>query len=110
MTDPYNLDTLFDDLSHRDIISNALHQGKVNVSFTKADGTQRQMLCTLNESYMPVVVAETPSPDAVSTPRKKNDATQVVWDIDACGWRSFRWDSILAFNFTTNSVRQWNHT
>ena len=60
------------------------------VSFTKKDGTQRTMRCTLAESA-------TPSKDQ---PAKEKGARSVpttslaVFDLDKQEWRSFRWDSI----------------
>ena len=107
MTDAYNynLDTIFDTLSHRNIISNALYKGEVNITFTKADGTQRTMLCTLQSARLPVVVI-----DESKTPRKTNDATQVVWDITAGGWRSFCWDRVVAFNVPCATIPSLTET
>lgn len=82
------------------ILLTHLYQGEVVVVFTKKDGTERTMRCTLSKSYIPVtpvVISETPLPDAISASRKKNPAVQVVWDIEASAWRSFRWDSIVSF-------------
>lgn len=67
-----------------------LKKGVVDIAFIKADGTRREMRATLSESYI------LPEPEPKHKPaRKKNLETQSVWDVDAKGWRSFRWDSLL---------------
>jgi hypothetical protein len=67
-----------------------LKSGIVNIVFTKTDGTQRKMRATLAESYI------LPEPEPKHTPaRKKNSATQSVWDVDVKAWRSFRWDRLI---------------
>ena len=67
-------------------------QGNVaTVVFTKADGTERTMRCTLLAEYLPA--PEGPQLLTEST-RKENDSVLSVWDIDNGGWRSFRIDSI----------------
>ena len=68
------------------------------VTFTKADGTNRVMLCTLNESVLPKVeITESDEPKPVRV--LSNDVLR-VWDVEKEAWRSFRWDSIKAVNFT----------
>lgn len=64
-----------------------LHQGPVQVRFTKTDGTERVMLCTLVESYLP---ARTGS----GTAKPKPDTIVPVWSIIDQGWRSIRVDSV----------------
>ena len=67
-------------------------QGNVaTVVFTKADGTERTMRCTLLAEYLPA--PEGPQLLTEST-RKENDSVLSVWDIENGGWRSFRLDSI----------------
>jgi len=68
-----------------------LQQGEVTVTFTKVNGESRVMTCTLNESVLP------PKPET-TTPRKSNPDVLSVWDTNAQGWRSFRWDSVTAIN------------
>jgi phage-related protein len=65
-----------------------LKEGVIEVKFTKADGSQRVMSATLNDQYV------TYDDSASSTKGKKADTAQPVWDINASGWRSFRWDSL----------------
>ena len=62
------------------------------VSFNKADGSIREMTCTLMSDYLP---EQKPLEDGFRhLPRKDNTEVLSVWDIDNKGWRSFRLDSI----------------
>ena len=66
----------------------------VEIEFTKKDGTNRVMKCTLQEDFLPEYeVIE------IDKDRWKKDAL-AVFDIEKEGWRSFRWDSIKAVKFT----------
>jgi hypothetical protein len=66
-----------------------LVMGPVSVTFRKKDGTEREMLCTLQEG---VVVPHEKTTDRV---KEINDEVCAVWDIDKGAWRSFRYDSIV---------------
>ena len=64
----------------------------VSVSFTKKDGTQRNMYCTLKPEALP------PQVDLEeSIGRKTNDDVVAVFDIEYQGWRSFRHDSVISW-------------
>ncbi len=74
-----------------------LNYGPVTVTFTKKDGTERVMNCTTNSELVP---AE-PIVEGVEKKEKKvNEEVMPVYDLDAKGWRSFRWDSIKQVRFT----------
>ena len=75
-------------------VKGLLREGEVVVEFEKADGEQRRMTCTLQESTIPLVNTES------KTAREPNPNTCVVWDINANGWRSFRWDRMKRIEFT----------
>jgi len=60
----------------------------VGVTFTKADGTVRNMNCTLQSGIVPVVEHREPK-NSTALPE-----TLVVWDTDKNSWRSFRLDRI----------------
>lgn len=77
-----------------DYLKNALYNGVVRVVFLKKDGTERKMLCTLKADLLP---AQTDIEEAVQK-KTPNPAVLAVWDVEAQGWRSFRWDSILGFS------------
>jgi len=70
-----------------------LQDGIVNVTFTKVDGTKRDMRCTLNESLIPQSTSTEPKAE-----RKVNDTVQRVFDLDKNEWRSFRKDSVIEFH------------
>ncbi len=68
-----------------------LETSPVEVTFIKKDGTERVMNCTLQAEYLP---------ETVGSERKKNNDSLAVYDLEAEGWRSFRWDSIKEVKFT----------
>ena len=72
----------------RDFLINELRNGNVKVTFTKLDGTERVMLCTLQES---VVVPYERKTERV---KQVNEDTLPVWDLDNDAWRSFKLSSI----------------
>jgi hypothetical protein len=61
----------------------------VSVTFTKTDGTLREMKCTLKEGIIPLV--ENP---------KESDSLCTVWDTEIGQWRSFKFENIKSINFT----------
>ena len=79
-------------------VMNDLNKGICQVVFTKVNGDTRIMRCTLEETMLPQQIdieesiqKKKPNPDVVS-----------VWDIEAQGWRSFRWDSVKEFKAEFN--------
>jgi hypothetical protein len=71
-----------------------LNYGPVTVTFTKKDGSERAMLCTTKPELVPYVESTEPK-----TERKTNNEACPVYDLEAKGWRSFRWDSIKTVRF-----------
>ena len=71
-----------------------MKEGVVTVEFTKVNGEYRKMEATLQADKMPEVVAEIET----KAPKKKCDSSLSVWDINAEGWRSFRWDKLQTVN------------
>lgn len=74
-------------------LKNALHEGIVDVVFIKKDGTERKMKCTLKADLLP---AQTDLEEAVQK-KTSNPDVLAVWDVEAAGWRSFRYDSVIGF-------------
>jgi hypothetical protein len=75
----------------------------VSVSFTKRDGSTREMLCTTMKEYLPGewLTSEEPLVPA-------SESVVTVWDLEQQGWRSFRFDSIKSiftdyFNYVVES-------
>jgi hypothetical protein len=73
----------------QDWLKSVLRDGVVTVNFVKNDGTERTMKCTLSKEMVPPVMSEN-----VKKVRAISSDVLPVYDIDAQGWRSFRWDSI----------------
>lgn len=65
----------------------------VEIQFVKADGTDRVMQCTLNETKLPErpPLVEGADPKPV---KKENPNLISVYDTEAASWRSFKIDSI----------------
>ena len=69
-----------------------LRSGVCEVVFTKANGDERQMVCTLHPSFLPEI-EESDNPDKKSS--NETDDVITVWDTEADGWRRFRIDSLV---------------
>lgn len=76
---------------NKDTLRKELKEGVKTITFTKTDGSQRVLKCTLQESVLPQV-----DTSKVTTAKKQNDDALAVWDIENAGWRSFRFDSIIS--------------
>jgi len=73
-------------------ITEMLRKQDATVTFTKKDGTQRVMRCTLRPDALPEMITES---TRTSTERRESDSTIAVWDLDLGAWRSFRLDSLV---------------
>ena len=69
------------------------------VTFTKKDGTTREMYCTLCESRIPAE-KQPKSGMEEATNSTTNGSALRVFDTVANEWRSFRWDSITNVTFS----------
>jgi hypothetical protein len=89
----------------RDWVRGVLEVAEITVTFVKADGTVRDMRCTLDSDRIPPQPprAEKPAKEApvdgivreskeVTKPEESH--TQKVFDLDAGAWRSFRYDRL----------------
>lgn len=79
----------------REEVKAGLQSAIATVVFEKADGTLRQMRCTLMSEHLP----EYKEPSPVMKRQQQNDDVLAVWDLEAGGWRSFRIDSIKSISF-----------
>lgn len=70
-----------------------LRQGTATITFTKKDGTERVMKCTLQEG---VVVPHEKTTDRV---KEQKDDILPVWDIEANAWRSVTIPNIKTVEF-----------
>ena len=73
-------------------IASMLRDSIVTVTFTKVDGSERVMKCTLMSEYVPV--AGNSASNQVLLQETGNDNNISVWDVEANGWRSFRVGSV----------------
>jgi hypothetical protein len=83
----------------RDWLRSLLQTGPITVVFTKADGTDREMRCTLSHDLLPAVPTPNKAvePETVqeSKPRKAPDVHSLrVFDLDKQEWRSFRFERL----------------
>ena len=85
----------------KEAIINDLHQKVCKVVFTKVNGDTRVMHATLNESLLPQQVDL--EEHIQKKTKKPNPDVLAVYDVDANGWRSFRWDSLKDFNTEYNA-------
>lgn len=83
----------------RDQFLKYLREGDIVVGFTKKDGTDRFMNCTL------VNIPEDMQPKS-EKPVKDNDNTMKVFDMDKQAWRSFNLDSVFELVVNGNVVFQ----
>jgi len=90
-------------LQIREWVKDLLQNSEINITFTKADGTDRDMLCTLDHSRIPVSVAKPVSTTAPvdgivresKRPKKEPDPHSLrVYDLEKQEWRSFRFDRL----------------
>lgn len=69
---------------------------EVTVTFTKKDGTERVMKCTLDPNILP---KQEVKEGQDRTERLKTDAVMPVYDVEAKGWRSFTLRAVKRVEF-----------
>ena len=95
----------------RDWVRCVLEVTEITVTFVKADGTTRDMRCTLDWAKIPPqpprelnkapvdgIVREDREIAALTEPKENH--TQKVFDLDAGAWRSFRYDRLKKVSAT----------
>lgn len=71
----------------RDGLIDLLRHNVVSVTFTKVNGEERVMVCTLQANLIP----NAPTQNGELIVEGKSASNNIaVWDINAQGWRSFR--------------------
>ncbi len=78
----------------REWVQGILRTQPITVTFTKADGAVREMLCTLQATVIPTPLTEGTSK------KKPNPDVCSVWDVNQGAWRSFRWDRVSRIEFS----------
>lgn len=74
----------------KESIRSQLHQSVMNIKFTKTDGSLREMICTLQESFT------IPYERKTEKQKPENNDTLAVWDVEKHAWRSFRVSSVIS--------------
>jgi len=82
---------MFEKYELKEILSNTVS----TVVFTKVDGSERELKCTLLPEYLPqAFVAKQQQLLTENLTRMENPSILAVWDIEHGAWRSFRTDSV----------------
>ena len=81
-------------LTYTDLVR-LLENSICDIEFTKLDGSERKMTCTLNPFAEEIEVIV----DGYNNSTKESIT---VWDLDKKDWRSFRKDSLLRCSVTTS--------
>ena len=76
----------------RTYVETTLKTSVCTAVFTKADGTRREMRCTLIDTYLP---ENYQGKGMILNETDRNSVS--VWDIDNGGWRAFRLDTLIEF-------------
>jgi len=95
----------------RDWVRGVLEVTEITVTFVKADGTLRDMRCTLNRDFIPTQPSRAEKPAKESpvdgivrvsqeATKPEESHTQKVFDLDAFAWRSFRYDRLKKITAT----------
>jgi hypothetical protein len=89
----------------RDWVRGLLNVSEITVTFVKADGTLRDMRCTLDSERIPPQPPRAAKPvreapvdgivrESKEVTKPEESHTQKVFDLDAGAWRSFRYDRL----------------
>jgi len=86
-------------------LRNQLTQNVMVVDFTKLNGDKRVMTCTLREDIKPHATKD----DTMSLKKVREVAEAVVsvWDVNAKGWRSFRYDRVNSVTVVEEYKNEW---
>jgi hypothetical protein len=78
----------------RENLIDMLRTNVVTVTFTKVNGEERVMQCTLLPEYVP----NAPTNNGQVLLQESEAKAVSVWDVQANGWRSFRVDSVKSIS------------
>jgi len=78
----------------RDGLIDMLRSNIVTVTFTKVNGDERVMTCTLLSEHIP----NAPTTNGEVVLKETTNGTVSVWDINANGWRSFRVENVKSIS------------
>ncbi len=69
----------------REDLVNLLQTTVATITFTKVDGTERVMKCTLIPDFLPALKGSN---------NARNQSVLPVWDVEKEAWRSFKLESV----------------
>ena len=87
-------------------LQNILSQNVLVVDFTKLNGDKRVMTCTLREDMKPPATKD----DTMSQKKVREinrEELVSVWDVNAKGWRSFRYNRINSVDIVEEYEQNW---
>jgi hypothetical protein len=87
---------------------NLLEQNVLVVDFAKLNGDKRVMTCTLREDMKPA--ATKADPLSQKKVREVSDKVVSVWDVNAKGWRSFRYERVNKVDIVDEYKQDWYPT
>lgn len=80
----------------RDDLLKDLRGNVIEVHFTKVNGENRLMRCTLQSHLLPEAYRQNPvEVQEENNFHNKNPDVIAAWDVQSAGWRSFRIDSVI---------------
>jgi hypothetical protein len=82
----------------RDGLIKNLAAGKLEVTFTKKDGSERKMICTRSNEIIPF------NEESEKWKQSNSPDNLPVWDVEAHGWRAFRIDRITGVAFVLTEI------
>ena len=85
----------------REQLVEELNKGICSIIFTKVDGSERTMNCTLNMRYLSEAIGTGFIKEEIENTKNSSPDVIPVWDTDVNGWRSFRIESVKSFNSPT---------
>ena len=92
--------TIYTEMSEKDQkqfrkwLRGVLKMHETTIIFTKKDGSERKMRCTLNENAIPSEKAPK------NAGKSQSEDAIAVFDVEKSDWRSFRFDSVKKIEFS----------
>lgn len=85
------------ELTTKSVLPELLKTCIVSVTFTKKDGTERVMKCTLRPDLLPPQVVNEDKPA-----KKKSETSIAVYDLEINAWRSITYDTVSIIQVRDN--------
>ena len=89
-------------------IRGVLHSNKTTIVFTKKDGTERTMKCTLDSKLIPDKIITEDAPLPKERKKDKDPVNVRVFDTEKQEWRAFNAKSVKSVQFTFGDDQKSN--